>query len=85
MNIYRIPAAIALVFAASACNPTITMLENAPQAPAPAYDVELSVFNGDAEMPAAPQAPGPDYNDEKPHAVPQAPVAEQQSTATVGP
>jgi hypothetical protein len=61
MNVRRIPALFAMVFAASACTPTLVMLENAPQAPAPAYGVELNGSTA-AEPASAPQADGLSYD-----------------------
>ena len=49
MNVRRVPAMFALVFAASACTPSLVMLEYAPQAPVTAYDVGLDVSTGGDE------------------------------------
>ena len=39
MNVRRIPALFAMLFAASACSPSLDMLEYAPQVPVNAYVV----------------------------------------------
>lgn len=62
MNVRRIPALFALMFAASACTPTLVMLEYAPQAPATAYDVGLDVSTGGPDQPSVPPVDAPTYD-----------------------